>query len=299
MTTTSRQNRRSRIRPPAKASAAVGRVLQNAASRLLEAANGELSEKSLHEVRIACRRAEAALRLCQDAADGRAWRWLKRRLKTLRRACNDARDDDVLCQWVQRHGTSSSKSLRQAIRTHRAEVQPRIVELARRLSDKHRFERRSNKVLKQLRVCERQGQIAQAFGQRLFAEVYRFVKALPAKRDDASALHRVRIIGKRLRYATELVTEIWPDVTFAEPNEHLHLLQDRLGAIHDQVVGEHRLRKRLPHRLARAARPLVRKAQSTVVRLQRNFWRWWQASPIERMLADTTAEVLTLMNQTP
>ena len=299
MTTISRQDRRSKSRSRANASAAVDRVLQNAASRLIEAAKGELSEESLHELRIACRRAEAALRLCQDAADGRAWRWLKRQLKTLRRACNDARDDDVLCQWVQRHGTSSSKSLRQAIRTHRAEVQPRIVKLARRLSDKHRFERRSNKVLKQLRACERQGQIAQAFGRRLFAEVYRFVKALPAQREDAPALHRLRIIGKRLRYSSELVTEIWPDVALVELNEHLHVLQDRLGAIHDHIVGTRRLRKRSLDRSARAVRPLVQKAQGTAVRLQRNFWRWWQASPIERMLADTTAEVLTLMNQTP
>ena len=299
MTTTSRQNRRSRSRPRANASAAVVGVLQNAGSQLLKAANGDLSPKSLHALRIACRRAEAALGLCQDAADSRACRWLKRRLQTLRRACNPARDDDVLWKWVQRHDTSSNKPLRRAIRAHREEVLPRIEKLAQRLSEDHRFERRSQKAVKQLRACERQGQIAQAFGQRLFDEVYRFVKALPAKRDDASALHRVRIIGKRLRYATELVTEIWPDVTFAELNEHLHLLQDRLGAIHDQVVGEHRLRKRLPHRFARAARPLVRKAQSTAVRLQRNFWRWWQASPIERMLADTTAEVLTLMNQKP
>lgn len=296
MTTTSRQDRRSRTRPRAKASTAVGQVLQKAASRLLDAANGDLSKETLHELRIACRRAEAALRLCQDAADGRAWRWLKQRLTTLRRACNDARDDDVLGQWVQRHGTSSSKSLRQAIRTHRAEVEPRIAKLARRMSDKRRFERRSNKVVKQLRACELQGHVAQVFGQRLFADVSRFVKALPAQREDASALHRLRIVGKRLRYASELVTGIWPDVTLLELNEHLHSLQDRLGAMHDHVMGARRLRNHWPDR---ASRPLVKKAQSTAVRLQRKFWRWWQATPIERMLADTTAEVLTLMRQSP
>lgn len=298
MKTTSRQDRRSRTRSrlSADASAAVGRVLQNAASRLREAANGDLSPKSLHALRIACRRAEAALRLCQDAADSRACRWLKRRLQTLRRACNPARDDDVLWKWVQRHDTSSNKPLRRAIRAHREEVLPRIEQLAQRLSEDHRFERRSQKVVKQLRDGELQGQIAQAFGQRLFDEVYRFVKALPAQRDDATVLHRLRIIGKRLRYASELVTEIWPDVAFTEFNEHLHVLQDRLGAIHDHIVGTRRLRKRSPDR---GVRPLVQKAQGTAVRLQRNFWRWWQASPIERMLADTTAEVLTLMNQTP
>lgn len=256
MTTTSRQDRRSRTRPRANASVAVDRILQKAASQLIDAANEELSEDSLHELRIACRRAEAALRLCQNAAGGRTWRWLKRRLKTLRRACNDARDDDVLYQWVQRQDTSSSKSLRRAIRTHRAEVQPRIVKLARRLSDQQRFERRSQKLVNQLRACERRGHVAQAFGQRLFDELYRFVKALPAQREEASALHRLRIIGKRLRYASELVSEIWPDVAFTELHEHLHSLQDRLGAIHDHIVGTRRLRSRS---LGRGVRPLVKK----------------------------------------
>ena len=297
MTTTSRQKHRSRTRPRATASAAIRSVLRNLANWLREAADGELSVKALHELRIATRRAEAALQLCQDMADGRAARWLKRRLRTLRRACNDARDDDVLGKWVQRHGTASSRSVCQAICDHRAEVEPRIVKLARRLHEKHRFERRSRKVVKQVRACELKGQLARAFGQRLFEEVSRFVKSLPARRDDAVALHRLRIIGKRMRYASELVTSIWPDVALAELCEHLHLLQDRLGSIHDQVVGARHLRKQLPERLARAARPLVREAQRTATRLQRKFWSWWQAYPIERMLADTTAEIVGLMSK--
>lgn len=297
MTTTSRKQRRSRTHPRATASAAVRGILKNAASRLREAADGDLSAKKLHELRIACRRAEAALRLCQDVADGRASHWMMRRLKAFRDVCNEARDDDVLCKWVQRQGRSSSKSLCQAICEHRAETEPRIVRLARRMSEKHRFERRCKKVVKQLRACEVNDQIARAFGQRLFNEVHRFVRSLPANRDDAIALHRLRIIGKRLRYASELVTEIWPDVALAELNEHLHLLQDRLGAIHDQIEGARRLRQLLPKRLARSARPLVRKAQGTATSLQRKFWRWWQAYPIERMLADTTAEVVALMSK--
>lgn len=299
MTTTSRQERRSRTRPRANACAAVRSILQNAASRLREAADGDLSVKSLHELRIACRRAEAALRLCQDAADCRAWRWLKHRLKTLRSACNEARDDDVLAKWVKHQGSSSNKSLRKAIRDHRAEVQPQIVELARWLSEKDRFERRCRKVIKHLRVSELKGQISRSFGQRLFDEVYCFVKSLPANRDDSSALHRLRIVGKRVRYAGEIVTEIWPDVALAELDEHLHLLQDRLGAIHDLIVGARLLRQRSPHRLAHAAESLVQKAQEAATRLQRTFWRWWQACPIERMLADTTAEVVALMSKQP
>ena len=298
MTTTSQQTRRSKTRHRANASAAVGGVLQHAATQLREAANGKLSVKSLHELRIACRRADAALRLCKDAADGRAWRWLKRRLRTLRRACNEARDDDVFDKWVQRHDTTSDKSLRRSIRAHRDDLQPQIVRRAQRLSEDHGFERRSQKVVNQLRACELTGQIAQGFGRRLFDVVHRFVKSLPTRRDDDSALHRLRIVGKRLRYASELVTAIWPDVELAELNEHLHSLQDRLGAIHDHTVGERRLRKQSLKGSGRSVPMLLQKARNASIRQQRQFWRWWQASSLERMLADTTANVQRLMRKT-
>jgi triphosphatase len=296
MMTTSRQVGRPRPRSRAQASAAVGQVLQNADKRLREAADGNLSAKALHDLRIACRRAEAALWLCQDAADGRAWRWLMRRLKTLRGACNEARDDDVLCQWIKRHGAAGSQSVRHAIQAHRKTVQPQIAKLAQQSSEGDRFHRRSQKVVKHLRDCELKGRTAQMFGRRLFAEVNRFVKSLPAQRNDVDALHGLRIAGKRLRYASELVTEIWPDVTLTELNEHLHALQDQLGTMRDHIVGARRLQKTFPDR---AVEPLVRKAQAAADRLQRSFWRWWQSSPIERMLADTTAEVVTLIRQKP
>lgn len=300
MTTTSRPIRRARARPTADVSLVIGQSLKNAADRLHDAGQGDLSAKSLHELRIACRRAEAALRLCQDAAESRAWRWLTRELDTFRRVCNQARDDDVLLKWVHRHESVSNKSLRllrQAILAHRAEVQPKIVNLARKLSEPHGFKRRSTDVVKQLQACERDQPIAQAFGRQLFDEINRFVRALPTPRHEDSSLHRLRIVGKRLRYASELVTEIWPDVVLTELNEHLHSLQDQLGAIHDQIVGERRLRKQFPKGSRHPAQRLAQEAQVTALRLRKKFWRWWQACPLERMLADTTAEVLTLMRR--
>ena len=295
MKTMSKHIRKPRRDTSATASDVIGQCLQAAASRLCEARRSSLSTKELHELRIACRRAEAALRLCRDAADSHAWNWLKRQLRLLRRACNQARDDDVLRTWVRRQGSSANRSLRRAIREHREAVQPRIAELAQRLNNKHRFERRSQRVVKQLRMSERTGSTARQLARRLFDELHRFVRALPDLRDDASTLHRLRIIGKRLRYASELVTQIWPDVELTELNEHLHSLQDRLGAIHDQVVGERRLGERCLRRAGNAAPLLAQKSRSESLRLQRKFWRWWEACPLERMLADTTAEVLALM----
>jgi hypothetical protein len=93
------------------------------------------------------------------------------------------------------------------------------------------------------------------------------------------------------------VTEIWPEVELTELKEHLHSLQNQLGTIHDQFVGVRRLQDFSLGLSARAIRPFCQKTQATTVQLQRKFWRWWQASPIERMLADTTAEVVALMNK--
>lgn len=300
MTTTSRSIRRARARQAADASLVIGQSLKNAADRLHEARHGDLSSKSLHELRVACRRAEAALRLSQEAAESRAGRWLTRALKTFRRACNQVRDDDVLLKWIRRRESASDKSLRllrRVILAHRDEVWPTIAKLARKLSGHGSFKRRSEEVVKQLRACERDEPIAQAFGRQLFDELNRFVRAFPTPRHKDSALHRLRIVGKRLRYASELVTEIWPEVELTELNEQLHSLQDQLGAIHDQIVGERRLRKQFPKRSRHLAQRLAQEAHRTAARLQKKFWRWWQACPLERMLADTTAEVLTLMRR--
>lgn len=296
-TTTSRTTRPSRKRRRTTATSVIALSLRTMSKRLRDARHGELSEKPLHELRIACRRAEAALRLCEDAADSRAWRWLTRSLKSLRRTCNQARDDDVLEDWLKRQATPTGKSLRRAVLAHRRDVEPKIRKLASDLCERRRFQRRSAKLISRLQACGTSGQIAANFGRRLFDEVHRFVKSFAVRRDDASRLHQLRIAGKRLRYASELVTEIWPSVELTELKEHLHSLQDWLGGIQDQVVGERLLKKCAPSRSSKAAQTLARKARNSVARQQRKFWTWWQACPLERMLADTTAEVLTLMTK--
>lgn len=296
-TTTSRKARPSRAQRSTTAASVVALLLRTASKRLHDARKGELSEDSLHALRIACRRAEAALRLCEDAADSRAWRWLTRNLKTFRRACNQARDADVLASWLQRQATPASKSLRRAILAHRQNLEPEIRRIANQLCERRRFQRRSAKLISRLQACESSGQIVANFGRQLFDEVHRFVKSLPVRREDISKLHRLRIVGKRLRYASELVTEVWPDVELTELKEHLHSLQDRLGGIHDQFVGERLLQKCSTARSARAVQTLSLKARRSATRLQRKFWTWWRACPLERMLADTTAEVLTLMTK--
>lgn len=295
MLTVSRNRRQMR----GSATAAVRARMRTLSRQLRDVAAGRLSTKALHELRIACRRAEAALRLCREVADSRACRWLHKHLRTLRRACNDARDCDVLFAWIKRHDATAAKHWGRELQAQRQALQPLIVKLAARLTEDRSLNRHSKSALRRLRDCERSGRVASAFGRRLFSEVHRFVLSLPVDREDSAALHQLRIIGKRLRYASEIVTEVWPDIELAELREHVQTLQKRLGAIHDQQVGQQRLQKLYGKQSGRSIGALLQRSRDTCVREQRRFWRWWRACPLERMLADTTAELLTLIRQKP
>ena len=279
------------------ATAAVRERLRTLSQQLRNATQESLSAKTLHELRIACRRAEAALRLCRDAADSRAWRWLRKHLPALRHACNAARDDDVLRAWIKQHAPSVAKRWSRELQAHRKSVQPAIVKLATRLTDGRRFDQHAAKVIRRLRDFERSGRASSVFGRCLFDDVHRFVKALPTDRDDLASLHQLRVVGKRLRYASEIVTDIWPDIQLTELREHLQTLQKRLGTIHDLQVGQQRLEMFSSKPSEPSVRAVLRKAGDASVREQRRFWRWWRSCPLERMLADTTAEVLTLMRK--
>ena len=54
----------------------------------------------MHELRVTKRWTTAALRLYADMLPRRRTAWMETRLKQIRRAAGDARDYDVLAQWL-------------------------------------------------------------------------------------------------------------------------------------------------------------------------------------------------------
>ena len=56
----------------------------------------------VHRLRVSTRRAVAALKLYRDWLPPAKFRWVKKRLKKIRRAAGDARDLDVLAERLQR-----------------------------------------------------------------------------------------------------------------------------------------------------------------------------------------------------
>ena len=258
-----------------------------------------LTPKKLHDLRIACRRAEAALRLCGEFSKSQSSSWLRNRLRDVRRVSNAVRDDDTLLKRLKRQPEEReiTRELSRVIAGHRRDVVPRIVERVEAAAHGRRFERRTQRVLRLLAEEERSQTIPSAFGKRLFSDLERFVQAVPTQTRDAQSLHRLRIESKRLRYSVELITEIWPDVDLTELRELLTTLQERLGQLHDEFVQEQRraeLLTQLPRRLRRS--PPIESERRRNQR-ERAVWKWWQKRPLERILADATAEIVTLIRK--
>ena len=74
-------------------------------------------------------------------------------------------------------------------------------------------------------------------------------------------------------------------------------MQERLGRLHDEFVQEQRLAE-LAVNLPERSRPswaleLARHRN----RRERAVWKWWQARPLERILADATAAIVTLIRK--
>ncbi|CAN5652324.1 hypothetical protein BH23CHL7_BH23CHL7_02210 [soil metagenome] len=73
-------------------------------------------------------------------------------------------------------------------------------------------------------------------GDRLLAAYAALRESDPDRFDDDTALHVLRINGKRLRYALETLRELTPAAPWERLHARLIALQDLLGEIHDGVV---------------------------------------------------------------
>lgn len=252
---------------------------------------GRCSPNELHELRIACRQAEAVLRLERDSSPSRAWRWLRRNLRSLRRSCNSLRDDDVVRKWLVANNQLSTSIRRRFLRARRSKL-PDFLKRVRRLLRKRRLERRLRQVYMRTRTRRDVSNANMLLGQQLFRELAHLVQAFPNQDADTLRLHRLRIAGKRMRYAVEVVTETVPTVEFGEFVELLRSMQRQLGAIQDQSIREQRLAQ-LNLRCAMAQSP--KDAVASQGELITVFSHWLQDQPLEKILADATAEIIAMM----
>ncbi len=247
----------------------------------------------VHQLRVWTRRTTAAVRLYEDLLPRRRCSWLKKQLKRVRRAANNARDCDVLVERLSKGQSGrGEKRWLEATQAERAEAQKTIVAVYERLWHDDLFPRRIDKLLERVRSRgeEKAASKIDRFGvwahTRLRPMVERFFATVPDDQTDEAALHQFRICGKELRYAMELLVGAFSEEFRTRLYPTIEALQDRLGEINDLATAKARLRRKSEEasdaREADEWRRLLANEQTRLDQARRQFWEW--CSP--RMLRD-------------
>jgi CHAD domain-containing protein len=228
----------------ATAIAAAGPVLRHRLDEVLRclsrAAAGDDNAASVHRLRVATRRASAALDLFAELLPKQEGRRIQRKLKRIRMRAGELRDLDVHLERVK--GRSKEADLyRRVLGTQRKRATERLQRLATHLQDRG-FRQRCQALAAAVAWPSRHGTPPRF-------DAWTREKLAPAAEDffaqseaSASALHRLRIRTKKLRYLLELGD---PE---AVPRQEealaaLTTLQDRLGELHDHEAAADHLRK--------------------------------------------------------
>ncbi|MBX9792273.1 MAG: CHAD domain-containing protein [Pirellulales bacterium] len=252
----------------------------------------------VHQLRVSTRRAAATVRLFRDLLPKRRRRWLAKQLRRIRRAAAEARDFDVLEErlphWA---GDTESEEIRDELKkVHdcRLSAQGPIVEVHRRLRRKD-FPGHVAELVKRTRWRDERSSeptVAVAARERLHPFVEDFFATAGTDPPDAASLHRLRIRGKRLRYAMEVLGGSF-DRSFRELlYPQIEELQERLGDINDRAAAIERFERwsadRQSNRRQRRLRHLLEKQQATFEQSRQEFLGWWTPERIAR-LADQFA----------
>lgn len=200
----------------------------------------------VHQVRVWSRRTVAAISVYKRLLPKRRRAWIKDQLNWIRRASNDARDDDVFAERLATDTDNPGAArLIEKVRCHRQQSQSAIREVHRQLVETGAFERRAAKLLARVRLRgegDPNGKLGGWATERMRPRLRKFFAAAGADLSDVSALHQFRIRGKMLRYATELLAGAFPDEIRAVAHPLLRDLQDRLGEVNDHATARVRLK---------------------------------------------------------
>lgn len=201
----------------------------------------------VHQLRVGTRRADAALRIFRPCLPGANYRSARTRLRTVRRAAGSARDWDVfLLALRDRANTATPKELpgldhligyamgqRNAAQTQLAGLESH---------PKESFARFIDGTLEALRSPdEEDARLVDLARPMMTTLLEQLDQAASEDLRDYERLHQVRIAGKRLRYALEVLGECFPPSFASMLYPMIEEMQDVLGRANDSHVASSRL----------------------------------------------------------
>ncbi len=245
----------------------------------------EADVEYIHQLRVAARRAEAAIDMYRELLP--EWRvvWIEKQLRRIRKGSNQARDDDVLAdRLAAAEGAAAGKFL-QHVQAHRKESQRSVVKVYERLARKNnRFARRVEKLLRRVRLRGKRRKSKEPT-YREWAESHlrpiltRFFALADQGLEDTEALHQFRIQGKRLRYAMELLSAAFGSELRRTAYPLLEKLQDELGKVNDHAAAIDRILALIDQSTSSSRseylQAMLQEERSELKKARRRFAAWW------------------------
>ena len=239
--------------PTVEAAAAFLSVRLAAVNELLPLAHKRFAEdlEYVHQLRVATRRSDAALRTFRTCMADKRFRKMRKRLRRIRRAAAAARVCDVHGEIFKKNRKECEETLhsvldqvRQWNTAEREEAQKAIGKVARRYPE-GRLNKSMGKLLKNLRDPADAGRIT------LLDSAHQVFPGLLADMHAAAGedmhiienLHQLRLCGKRLRYAMEIFAPCFEPELKRDYYPLVEQMQDHLGDINDSLEIVQRLRQ--------------------------------------------------------
>ena len=274
----------------------------------LAADEQENAVENVHQMRVATRRATAALQLFEAWLPRMRSRWFRRHLKQMRKIAGEVRDLDVLAQQLDKLCKSDQAAgcagLQDRVATARQDAQPAIKALHKKMVDR-RFPKRLKKLVKKTRwrsgdePCPTYLEVARSGLEPLARE---FFAASKADFENILALHEFRIAGKRFRYAIEVFAAAFGPAFRKELYPLVEELQQKLGEVNDHATHRDRYLVWLDETKDESQRlvlgKLIALETSALQASTRNFRDWWTTERAADLQARFWQEVAPADSQT-
>jgi len=246
----------------------------------------------VHQLRVATRRADAALRIFRDCLAKHDYRAARARLRGLRRAAGAARDWDVFlialrdrAAEARRADVAGNDFLVAYSLGQRAAAQAALEAVAAREPDD--FPGFIDATLAELRQPQHEphARLGEMARPKLAGLLERFALAASADLSDYEHLHQVRIRGKRLRYAIEVLAGCFAPPLRERYYPMVEEMQETLGRANDSHVAMGRLRAvrdalaewpATRQRVKGGVEGLLRFHQRRLPQERRRFVTWWR-----------------------
>jgi CHAD domain-containing protein len=267
---------------------AVGEVLPRAA---LEA---DRDPEYVHQLRVATRRADAALRIFEPCLPGKVHKKARRRLRRLRQAAGAARDWDVLLLGIvarrvkqpekDQHGLNFLFGYAFGLRTAAQ------ADLEAAGSEEHQsfdaFLETTTAAVRPAHDLPHDAVLLGLARPLLTARLHELDWTAAGDLQDYAHLHQVRIAGKRLRYAMEVFADCF-SLSFREDlYPRIEEMQEILGRANDSHVAQARLADLRRHlrrgwpaewkRVQAGVESLLRFHRRRLPQERKRFLQWWK-----------------------